>query len=103
MSVFRNNEFLINIRPSVYKIKLATNGGEQVSNMVGDIPNFGLVWYNLHSLANILSLVVVRKNNRVTMESNKEITIIVHRNDGTTLNFLECNSGIYYYYTTVVQ
>ena len=31
------------------------------SYMVGDLPNFGTVWYNDKSLANILSLSDVRK------------------------------------------
>ena len=53
VSVFRNPLYLRNIRDSVSHMTVATNGGYQVSTQVGDVENFGPVWYNPKSLANI--------------------------------------------------
>jgi len=53
VSVFKNPNFLSNNRRSNSQLKVHTNGGTQVSSLVGDIKNFGTVWYNPDSLANI--------------------------------------------------
>jgi hypothetical protein len=39
--------------------------------MVGDLSNFGEVW-------NILSMAVVRKQNRITMDTNVEPAFLVY-------------------------
>jgi len=59
ISVFCNKELLTHIRPCTVPLKVLTNGGEQVSHFVGQVHNFGTMWYNLCSLANILLLAEV--------------------------------------------
>jgi len=60
VSVFRNPDFLTDIKEKEGKhLKVYTNGGSQVSNMVGTIKEYGEVWYNNECLANILSLAEV--------------------------------------------
>ena len=61
--------------------------------------NFGTVWYNPQSLANILSLAEVHKRCRVTMDTATEKAIIIHRENGTNMKFLESNSGLFYFET----
>ena len=95
ISVFKNAEMLSNIRRSSYVLRALTNGGYQDSNMVGDFPNLGKVWYNRESIANILSLAEVRKVCRITMDSADEPAMLVHRLDGTVMKFLEHPSGLY--------
>ena len=73
ISVFKNPAYLTNIRRSERTLRAITNGGHQDSNMVGDFPNLGEVWYNHNSIANILSLSDVRKVCRVTMDSDDEV------------------------------
>jgi hypothetical protein len=69
ISVFKNADMLSNIRRSPYVLRALTNGGYQDSNMVGDFPNLGKVWYNRESIANILSLAgEVRKVCRITID-----------------------------------
>ena len=97
ISVFRNPAMLSNIRPSPHTMRAMTNGGHQDSNMVGDFPNLGEVWYNPHSIANILSLSDVRKVCRVTMDSDAGLSINVHRLDGSIMPFIEHPSGLYVY------
>ena len=100
--VFRNKVFLSNIRKSPRTLNLITNGGTHTSTLIGDLGNFGAVWYNEKSLANILSLADVRRKCRVTMDTSKEAAMIVHRSDGTQMKFKEFSSGLYFHDPTVV-
>jgi hypothetical protein len=59
VSVFKNPSFLSNIRCSSNHLKVYTNGRTQLSSLIGDIKNFGTVWYNPNSLANIFSLAAI--------------------------------------------
>ena len=65
--------------------------------MVGDLSNFGEVWYNEKSLANILSMAAVRKRNRITMDTDIEAALFVHRHNGTIMKFQEYRTGLYYF------
>ena len=65
--------------------------------MVGDLKDFGTVWYNPASLANILSAAQVRKVCRITMDTKIEPEIMVHRKNGTEMEFFEYRTGLYYY------
>lgn len=97
ISVFRNANMLSNIRRSPHVLWALTNGGHQDSNMVGDFPNLGEVWFNSESIANILSLAKVRKVCRVAMDLTAEPAMLVHRLDGTVMKFLKHPSGLYLY------
>ena len=65
--------------------------------MIGDITNFGTVWYNPDSLANILSLGEVMSQCRVTLDSAIKAALIVHKKDGTTMKFEKYNNHLFYY------
>lgn len=54
VSVFNNRNMLKNVRPSPHVLRAVTNGGFQDSNMIGEFPNLGDVWFNQESIANIL-------------------------------------------------
>jgi hypothetical protein len=74
-----------------------TNGGTQFSSKMGTVTNFGDVWFNEDSLANILSMAAVRKVCRITMDTSIEVAMHDHRKDGTVMTFKEYKSGLYYY------
>jgi hypothetical protein len=97
VSVFKNSKFLSNIRRSPNKLRVHTNGGTQFSSKMGTVTNFGDVWFNEDSLANILSMAAVRKVCRITMDTFIEAAMHVHRKDGTVMTFKEYKSGLYYY------
>jgi len=97
VSVFKNPKFLTNIRRSNSRLKVHTNGGTQISTLVGDIKNFGTVWYNPDSLANIFSLAAVRKLCCITMDTSVEAALCVHHSDGSIMKFIKYNSGLYYH------
>jgi hypothetical protein len=93
---FKNPNFLTNIRRSNSQLKVHTNGSTQISSLAGNIKNFGTVWYNPDSLANIFSLAAVRKLCRITMDTSVEAALCVHRSDGSIMKFIEYGSGLYY-------
>ena len=95
--VFNNKHLLTNIRQSPRPLEVSTNGGPQISTLIGDIKNFGTVWYNPLSLANILSLAEVRLRCRCVMDTAIEPAIHVHKANGTVMTFTEYRSGLYYY------
>ncbi len=55
------------------------------------------MWYNQDSLANILLLASVCKVCRVTMDTETEPAMLVHRKDGSIMKFQEFKLGLYYY------
>jgi len=75
--VFKNPSFLSNILRSNNQLKVYTNGGTQLLSLIGDIKNFGTVWYNPNSLANIFSLAAVRKICRITIDTDVEPALCV--------------------------
>jgi hypothetical protein len=97
ISVFKKKDMLRNIRRAPHVLRAITNGGYQDSNMVGDFPNLSEVWYNAHSIANILSLADVREVCTVTMDSSLSPSMNVHRKDGSIMSFVEHPSGLYIY------
>ena len=97
VSVFKNRKLVQNIRDSPSPLKVHTNGGSQISHHVATVRNFGTVWFNPASLANILSMAAVSKVCRITMDTALEPCIIVHRQDGTLMKFCQYTSGLYYY------
>jgi len=95
ISVFNNPNMLTNIRDSGRTLRALTNGGFQDSTQIGTFPNLGEVWYNPHSIANILSLADVCRVRRVTMDSDQHHALFVHRKDGSLMKFEAHPSGLY--------
>jgi Reverse transcriptase (RNA-dependent DNA polymerase) len=103
VSIFCNSDLLVDIHEVDEPLYLETNGGGyQVSTHMGTVPDFGLVWYNPDSIANILSLAQVRRVRRVTMDSAQLPAFQVHKPDGSGATlFVEHESGLYLYDASV--
>jgi hypothetical protein len=97
VSVFKNRHLLTNIRASPNPLRVHTNGGVQFSTQMGTVRNFGDVWYNPESLANILSMAEVSKVCRITMDTFVTKAMHVHRADGSLMTFQEYSNGLYFY------
>ena len=64
--------------------------------MEGDLPGYGMVWYHPSRIANILSLGRVRKQYRITFDSEVGNRFLVTKPDGTAFEFKESPTGLYY-------
>ena len=96
VNVFRSKELLRNIRKIGNTMKIRCNAGHRSTNMVGELPGFGTVWYMPDGIANILSLSRVRKRYRVTFDSWDGNQFVVHKDDGSRRIFKEHMEGLYY-------
>jgi hypothetical protein len=68
---------------------------------MGTIPESGKVWFKENSIANILSLAVVCKARRVTMDNANDNAFHVHKPDGSGYtHFEEHPSGLYLHDST---
>ena len=101
-SVFNNIHMLTDVKKSRKKLCALTNGGSQESEYRGTLPGFFEVWYNPHSMVNILSFGEVAQRFRITMDTANENTINVHINqdDDKVLKFREMDNGLYVLETT---
>ena len=70
--------------------------GVAKSNLVGDLPGYGTVWYHPDGIANILSLSKVKEKYCVTFDSDINNQFIVHRPDGTQQIFQQSSRGVYF-------
>ena len=94
-SVFKNPKMLLNIRKSSRPLKAITNGGNQISEDMGDLPGFFPVWFNTKSMLNILSWRDARKKFCITVDTDKGAHIKVHLDKDRRMYFEEVRSGLY--------
>ena len=77
-------------------MKIHCNAGVAVTNLVGDLPGYGTVWYHPKGIANILSLSRVAIKHRVTFDSTAGNEFVVHKGAGSTRRFKQSERGLYY-------
>ena len=61
VDVFCNSQLLINIWKAATSLDIHCNSGSTTTDMEGDRPGYGMVWYHPSRIMNILSLGRVRK------------------------------------------
>ena len=72
------------------------NAGRRTTNLVGDLPGYGTVWYDAKAIANILSLKRVKSKYHVLFDSKLSNVFTVTKPDGTIFKFQESELGLYY-------
>jgi hypothetical protein len=92
VDVFHNDELLKNIREGDGHMDIHNNAGVTSTNIIGDLPGYGPVWYHPNGIANILSLSRVKQKCRVTFDSQDGNAFTVH----STRTFQQSNRGLYY-------
>jgi hypothetical protein len=96
VDLFCNRKLLVNIRPSSTRMNVRCNAGQRTTNLVGDLPGYGTVWYDPQSIANILSLKRVAEKYHVAFDSKSGGSFIVTKPDGTVFEFKQSPSGLYF-------
>ena len=94
--MFYNGKLLRNIRKESYFLKIYSTGGVTETNLVGDLPGFGTVWYHPNGIANILSLSKVKKRYRVAYDSANGDSFDVYLPANRIRSFIEAPTGLYY-------
>jgi hypothetical protein len=97
VDVFRNASLLTNIRKSDQHMDIHCNAGVATTNMIGDLPGYGTVWYHPKGIANILSLSrMTSRGYRVVYDSADGAQFTVYMSDGTTRIFTQSEHGLFY-------
>jgi hypothetical protein len=100
VDVFSNKKLLNNIRKVPTSMRIRTQAGEITTNMIGDLDNYGPVWYCEGGIANILSLNNVKSRYKVTFDSENGNEFLVHKPNGGTRTFRQSTRGLYYMNTS---
>jgi hypothetical protein len=93
-TVFCNPEYVTNIMETEKPLEIMTNGGPMVSNQKCTVPHLGEHWFNKDPITNIMALCDVTDKFRVTMDSSKELALLVHMPD-KVVRFKQMNGGLY--------
>ena len=101
VDIFTNRRLLKNIRRAKKNMFIHCTAGVAKTNLVGDLPGYGTVWYHPNGIANILSLSRVKDKYRVTFDSDINNQFIVHRHDGTQRIFQQSSRGLYFLDTSL--
>ena len=101
VDVFTNHRLLKNIRRAKTNMFIHCTAGVAKTNLIGDLPGYGTVWYHPNGIANILSLSKVKEKYLVTFDSDQNNQFIVHRNDGTQRVFQQSPRGLYFLDTSL--
>jgi hypothetical protein len=98
VDMIADRELLHDIQSTGGSINVHCNAGTvtvRQQGLIGDYPT--RVWYNPKGIANIMSLNNITKHYRVTMDTAKKNAIILHRHDGSQIEFTPCAKGLYKY------
>jgi hypothetical protein len=66
------------------------------TNLQGELPGYGTVWFHKDGIANILALSKTAAKHRVTYKNGKGNKFKVHKDDGTTRAFKQSKQGLFY-------
>ena len=100
VDIFCNPRLVENIRRVKDRMKIQCNAGTQVTNLVGDLPGYGPVWFNSRAIANVLSLKLVKENYHIQYDSDEKDGFMVTKPNSERFNFIQSPSGLHYLDTT---
>ena len=102
VDIFCNPQLLKNIRRTPEGMRVHCNAGSCLTNLVGDLPGYGTVWYDPKAIANILSLRQVWDHYHITYDSSHR-KFVVTKPSGKEFAFHESDGGLHYLDTICQQ
>jgi hypothetical protein len=98
VGVFCNKDLLHNIRTCEESMTIYSNSGASTTNLIGDLSNYGVVWFDPQGIANIISMSSAEeKGFRVSCNSDEGPTFHVYSPTTITVRlFTKSPSGLYY-------
>ena len=100
VDIFCNPRLVENICRVKDRMKIQCNAGTRVTNLVGDLPGYGPVWFNLRAIANVISLKLVKEKYHIQYDSDEKDGFVVTKPNGERFKFIQSSSGLYYFDTT---
>jgi hypothetical protein len=96
VNLFCNPHLVENTKTIEETLELSTNGGNIVTNKRATVPGYGEVWYDPNAITNIFSVSEMAKKHRITYDSSKEDSFIIHL-PKKQIKFMKSDNGLYYY------
>jgi hypothetical protein len=93
--VFCNQKPLDSVRKVNKVMNINCNAGVTRTDMVGDLPGCGEVWFNKSGIANILLPLRMEKKHRITCDSENGKQFIVHKENGMVRRFRQSEDGLF--------
>ena len=93
VDIFCNPWLLKNIQRTSEGMQIPCNAGSQLTNLIGDLPGYGTIWYDPKAIANILSLQQVCGHYHITYDSS-DCKFIMTKPSGMEFAFQE-SEGVY--------
>jgi hypothetical protein len=103
LDVFYNPALLTNIRKTNTSMEIHCNAGTTSTNMKGDLPGYGTVWFHPKGIANILSLARIEEHGyHVACDTNiGNGCFVVTKPDGSRNMFHKSDRGLFYLDTSI--
>ena len=93
-----NKNWLHDIHDDGTSITIQCNAGTVRLTQKGYLGSYPeTVWFNPHGIANIMSLDNVAKYFRITMDTDSEKSMLLHKDDGHTMRFTPSGKGLYHH------
>ena len=102
VDIFCNPDLLKNIRRTPEGMRIHCNTGSRLTNLIGDLPGYGTVWYDPNAIANILSLQQVWDRYHISYDSSLQ-KFVVTKLSVKEFMFQELDGGLHYLDTTHQQ
>jgi hypothetical protein len=104
IDVFIKAKLLKNIRAAKTWMTIHCTAGTVQTNLVGDLPGYGTVWYHPTGIANKLSLAkICAAGYHVTYNSNNGNEFVVRKSSRTICTFKQFPKGLFYLDTRAVH
>ena len=97
-NLISNKSWLHDIHDDGTSISVQCNAGTITLTQKGYFRSYPEpVWFNPHGIANIMSLDNVAKYFRITMDTEADNAMLLHKDDGMTMKFAPTGKGLYYH------
>mmetsp|Transcript_9715 Transcript_9715/g.12653 ORF Transcript_9715/g.12653 Transcript_9715/m.12653 type:complete len:154 (+) Transcript_9715:236-697(+) len=95
-NIFFNKALLQSVHTTNRWLDVHCNAGVCSTNHIGTLWGFGEVWYNLNSMANILSFSKVLKHFDIAFYKHPTPKFIIYLNGGNKYKFIKSDCGLFY-------
>ena len=76
-------------------MRIQCNASIHVTNLVGDLPGYGPVWFDPRAIANVLSLKLVKEKYHIKYNSDKDDRSVVTKPTGEKFKFIQSGLGLH--------
>ena len=91
-----NRRLLKNIRKSDKELAIFSTGVKMTTNLKGDLPGYGMVWFHPGDIVNIISLSKLTEKYRVVYDSTGGKTFLVCLPRVKVIHFKQYDRGMFY-------